>query len=154
MPPLSEATLSTPLGPLLLRADERGITAVQFVRSLSGKGGANVPMRRCILQMKEYFAGTRKAFHVGLHLQGTSFQQSVWKAVARVPYGSVVTYGELARRIGKPRAARAVGSALNKNPFVILIPCHRVVPASGKSGNYSGGGARKRRLLALERKHH
>src|SRR3989339_1728026 len=125
MPPPREEThqrcVSTPLGPLRITADERGICAVEFARSPSGKQKATALMRLCMVQLKEYFAGTRKAFRVELHLQGTPFQKSVWREVARVPFGSVVTYAELARRIGHPRAARAVGSALHQNPFALLL---------------------------------
>ncbi len=84
-------------------------------------------------------------------LPGTAFQRLVWRSLIRVPFGHTITYGELATRIGHPRAARAVGTALRKNPLPILVPCHRVVPASGGIGEYVGGTPRKRWLLQFER---
>ncbi|MDD4628624.1 MAG: methylated-DNA--[protein]-cysteine S-methyltransferase [Candidatus Peribacteraceae bacterium] len=154
MPPLSEATLSTPLGPLRLRAGDRGIAAVQFAGGPSRSGRSNVLLRRCATQMAEYFAGSRKVFRVPTELRGTPFQRAVWKALRHIPCGRTVTYGELARMAGHPRAARAVGSALRKNPLPVLLPCHRVVPASGGIGRYTGGSHRKKVLLELERSCH
>ena len=84
---------------------------------------------------------------------GTPFQKKVWRAVCKIPSGQTCTYGEIAKAIGHPRAARAVGSALKRNPLLVVIPCHRVVPASGGIGNYVGGRARKKWLLSEERKH-
>jgi len=150
MPLLFDATVKTPLGPLHLRADARKIVAAQFAASLSHRHKSNAILRRCARELAEYFVGTRKAFRVGVRLQGTPFQCATWKALRHIPYGKTVTYGELARRIGRPKAARAVGSAVGKNPFLILLPCHRVVPSSGGIGKYAGGARRKAELLALE----
>ena len=107
-------------------------------------------VRRLEEQLREYFAGKRKSFDLPLDLSGTPFQMEVWKALLEIPFGQVVTYGELARRIGRPRAARAVGNAVGANPVPIVIPCHRVVPKSGGIGNFGPGPEWKARLLGLE----
>lgn len=100
--------------------------------------------------LEAYCAGSCvPRLHLPVH--GTAFQRSVWRELTRIPSGSTITYGDLARRIGHPRAARAVGTALNKNPFPILFPCHRVVPSAEGIGRYAGGTARKRWLLRHER---
>lgn len=100
-------------------------------------------------QLDEYFAGKRRCFDLPLAPMGTVFQRRVWRALTDIPFGETITYGELARRVGRPRAARAVGAANGANPIAIIIPCHRVVAASD-IGGYAGGLEIKRRLLALE----
>jgi len=103
-------------------------------------------------QLAEYFAGERTEFTVPLAPRGTPFQHLVWDALRAVPYGETVTYGELAERIGRPSAARAVGHANGHNPISIIVPCHRVVGAAGALTGYGGGLPRKRFLLAHERR--
>lgn len=102
-------------------------------------------------QLDEYFAGTRRHFELPIRLDGTSFQQTVWRALRDIPYGETRSYGELARAISRPNAARAVGLANGKNPLSIVVPCHRVVGANGSLVGYGGGVDRKRYLLDLER---
>ena len=102
-------------------------------------------------QLHEYLRGERQAFDLRLDLRGTPFQLSVWKAVADLPYGSTETYGEIASRIGRPRASRAVGQAVAANPIPIVIPCHRIIGASGGLTGFGGGLPLKERLLALEK---
>jgi len=106
---------------------------------------------KALREIEAYFMVPRRSVSLPLPLPGTAFERAVWQQVRRVPPGRTVTYGELARRIGHPRAARAVGTALKKNPFPILIPCHRVVPANGSIGRYAGGADIKRWLLSHER---
>lgn len=103
-------------------------------------------------QLQEYFAGRRQSFRTPRLRQGTLFERAVWKELKRIPFGQTITYEELARHIGHPRAARAVGTALSKNPLPVMLPCHRVVPASRGIGAYAGGRARKRWLLTFERR--
>lgn len=101
-------------------------------------------------ELDEYFAGKRKRFSVGIEMQGTDFQVKVWNALLEIPYGKTESYSSIARKIGHPRADRAVGNAVGSNNVSIMVPCHRVIKASGKIGNYGGGVDRKRYLLKLE----
>ncbi|MCY0870389.1 MAG: methylated-DNA--[protein]-cysteine S-methyltransferase, partial [Firmicutes bacterium] len=101
-------------------------------------------------QLRAYFAGETTAFDLPLDLRGTPFQVAVWRALLDIPYGEVRTYGEVARMVGRPRAARPVGVAVGKNPVAIVVPCHRVIGADGTMTGYAGGLAMKRRLLELE----
>jgi methylated-DNA-[protein]-cysteine S-methyltransferase len=101
-------------------------------------------------QLDEYFAGERTEFDLPLGHAGTRFEEQVWSALRRIPYGATATYGEIARGIGHPTGARAVGTANGRNPIAIVVPCHRVVGAGGKLTGYAGGLDRKRFLLELE----
>ena len=102
-------------------------------------------------QLQEYFAGRRRLFDLPLNPKGTAFQREVWHALEQIPYGETRSYSEIAAAIGRPGAARAVGSANRANPLPIVVPCHRVVPASGGVGEYAFGAKMKEALLALER---
>ncbi len=104
-----------------------------------------------VTQLDDYFAGRRTSFDVPLALEGTDFQRRVWSELCAIPYGASISYGELARRVGKPGASRAVGQANGRNPVAIIVPCHRVVAGNGGLGGYGGGLDRKKTLLDLER---
>lgn len=108
-------------------------------------------LRRAAAQLAEYFAGTRTRFDLPLAPVGTEFQRRVWAATSAIKFGETATYGEIARKIGAPNAARAVGGALNRNPICIVVPCHRVVGSAGRLTGYDGGVDRKAFLLNLER---
>ena len=153
----------SPVGPLLVAATEEGVCRISFdpepereLDTLARAFGVRVlrtpkPVEAVRRQLDEYFEGRRQAFELDFDLRATpAFQQLVLHELARVPYGHVDTYGGLAAKIGKPRAARAVGGALNRNPIPIVLPCHRVVGASGSLVGYAGGLERKRALLELE----
>ena len=101
-------------------------------------------------QLTEYFAGQRREFDLPLAPAGTDFQRRVWELLREIPYGETVTYGELARRLGNPKSARAVGMACNRNPIAIVVPCHRVVGSTGSLTGYAGGLDAKAFLLKLE----
>jgi methylated-DNA-[protein]-cysteine S-methyltransferase len=103
-------------------------------------------------QLRDYFAGKRTSFEVAACAHGTAFQRAVWHALAEIPYGTTMTYADIARAIGRPRAVRAVGAANGKNPLSIVVPCHRVVGGDGSLTGYAGGLAAKKALLALERR--
>ena len=138
------------MGPLLAEADDRGITGLSFdVPDTNPQ--PNIMLDQLRRELHEYFAGHRSGFSVPLTPQGTDFQKRVWVELQKIPHGQTISYEELAKRIGKPTAQRAVAQANGANPIAILIPCHRVIAKSGKLGGYSSGVERKRFLLGLER---
>ena len=150
-------TMKSPVGSLLLAADERGLRFLSFVRddrpariesSWRESDDAFMETKR---QLDAYFRRELRAFTIPLHLVGTEFQRSVWNALLQIPYGSTTSYGELAFKIGRPSAVRAVGGANHANPIAIIVPCHRVIGSTGKLVGYGGGLYVKDRLLALER---
>ena len=140
--------LHTPIGILKLTADQRKLRSVELVEQ-AGENSPNPPTEEATRQLQEYFRGERKDFDLFLIYSGTDFERSVWSALSEIPYGKVVTYGQLAERIGQPTACRAVANAVGKNPFLILLPCHRVVASQGLGG-FSAGLEAKRKLLTLE----
>ncbi|MFY4717101.1 methylated-DNA--[protein]-cysteine S-methyltransferase [Streptomyces sp. LaBMicrA B280] len=145
--------LDTPLGRLLLTADQDGaLTSLHCARDVpAGLREDPEPFAAAREQLDAYFAGELREFRLPLRAPGTEFRRRVWAALDEVPYGSVLTYGELAARIGAPRAAvRAVGGALGANPLLMVRPCHRVIGADGSLTGYAGGLDRKVRLLTLE----
>lgn len=150
----AERTIDTDFGRIGLAVERGMIVAVRTgkvpMRNITGTDADETLLRRAAGELQEYLRGDRKKFDLPLCLQGTPFQQAVWQAALRVPYGTVATYGNIARTIGVPRAARAVGGALNKNPIHILIPCHRIIGGGGTLTGYAGGLTWKRTLLRLE----
>jgi methylated-DNA-[protein]-cysteine S-methyltransferase len=110
-------------------------------------------LRDAVAQLREYFAGGRREFDLALAPAGTPFQRDVWSAIRSVPFGATITYGELARRCGRPSAVRAAGAATGRNPLTIVIPCHRIMGSGGALTGYAGGLDRKRALLELECRH-
>jgi len=117
---------------------------------LSGRGGTNDVLDRTEAQLKEYFARKRTTFDLPLEPSGTDFQLSVWELLRKIPYGVTTSYGDLARRLGEPKASRAVGAANGANPIPIIVPCHRVVGSKGELTGFGGGIERKRWLLEHE----
>jgi methylated-DNA-[protein]-cysteine S-methyltransferase len=149
--------LDSPIGRLLLTSDGSALTGLYMEPSRKAQStdgwieDAGVePLPEVVRQLTEYFAGTRREFDLPLRLQGTTFQQRVWHELTKIPYGATWSYGELAKRISKPSASRAVGLANGRNPISILVPCHRVIGADGSLTGYGGGLERKRWLLAHE----
>jgi methylated-DNA-[protein]-cysteine S-methyltransferase len=142
-------TMDSPLGDLTLTASPRGLTGLLFGGHSEGNSCSLLEEAR--VQLLEYFNGTRRTFTIPTDIHGSAFQTLVWSQMVKIPYGQTLTYGQLAARIGKPCAARAVGNACGANPVAILVPCHRVVGASG-TGGYSGscGVKGKQFLLRLE----
>jgi len=162
MPDMATTFLETPLGWLRLAATPRGLCLVKFENRVRRVGTAHHEDRRvgtahhsvleqAVDELRAYFAGTLRKFTVPLHMQGTEFQVLVWRGLRRIPFGQTVSYGELAQRIGHPGAARAVGQANARNPIAIVVPCHRVIAASGRLHGFGGGLWRKRFLLDHER---
>ena len=145
--------LDTPVGPVTVTATERAVTAVRFGAAgpAVGQAGDLPPvLRQAVEELREYFAGERREFTLPLAPAGTPFQQQVWTALREIPYGATCSYRRIAERIGRPKACRAVGMANNRNPIAIVVPCHRVVGASGALVGYAAGLEVKEKLLALE----
>jgi len=151
---------ATPLGAIRLVARGGRLAGVYFdgqkYDAREGPDWRDVPddplLREAARQVDAYFAGRLARFDLVLGPDGTPFQQRVWRAIAAVPTGTTITYGELAQRVGSPSAVRAAGAATGRNPLSIVVPCHRIVGAGGALTGYAGGLDRKRALLALERR--
>lgn len=149
--------IPSPVGRLLLVGSQNGLRILQF------QDGANPldlhpwweknrrPFHEVLKQLRQYFSGSRVRFQIKLDLQGTPFQIKVWRALQHIPFGRTVSYREIAEQIGHPRAFRAVGSANGKNPISIIVPCHRVIGATGHLVGYGGGLGIKKALLVHER---
>jgi len=142
----------SPIGNLLLVANEDGLLEVHFPPAVPPRGSSRGygPLAQVIRQLAEYFAGDRKKFDVPLALRGTPFQLDVWRALQRIPYGETRSYADIARAIDRPTATRAVGAANGANPIPIIIPCHRVIGTNGALTGFGGGIDVKQRLLNLE----
>jgi len=145
-------TVPSPIGKLLLTSDGERLTGVRMEPFTPHPEWKKAPasLQRASEQLGAYFAGELRAFELDLKTSGTPFQMRVWHALADIPYGETISYGELARWVGNPRAVRAVGRANGANPIAIVLPCHRVIGANGTLTGYGGGLDRKAKLLALE----
>lgn len=157
--PILSSTAHSPLGPLLLASqgdallgiwfdDQAGIPPWAMKAEKTRVQGVMAEAQR---QLEGYFEGSRKSFDLPLRwMGGTAFQQAVWQALTAIPFGVTTTYGAISQAIGKPKAVRAVGGAIGRNPLGIVVPCHRVVGSAGQLTGYTGGLSRKQALLALE----
>jgi methylated-DNA-[protein]-cysteine S-methyltransferase len=151
--------MRSPVGRLKLIASDRGLVAILWAAD-EKNGRVSLPLaekqdRHPVFvetekQLKEYFSGRRKRFSVKLDLRGTPFQKKVWRALLKIPHGETRTYGEIARQLGHPNGARAVGAANGRNPISIIAPCHRLVGSTGKLHGFAGGLKAKADLLKLE----
>ena len=145
------AVMNTPLGPLTLASTEKGLASVNFGNDVPYDGIVDMEFnRRYIQQIDEYFQGKRIEFDFSLDFSGTPFQVAVWRELLEIPYGETRSYGDIARKLGKPGASRAVGMANHDNHIAIVIPCHRVVGHDGSLTGYAGGIHLKQQLLSLE----
>jgi methylated-DNA-[protein]-cysteine S-methyltransferase len=151
--------LDSPIGALLIAGDDQAVRRIEFPKN--GKAGkpeaewresSRGPVGEAVRQLREYFAGKRSDFDLPLAPEGTPFQCEVWRRLQEIPYGETISYGELAKRVGNPKASRAVGAANGQNPIPIVIPCHRVIGSNGKLTGFGGGLPTKEALLALEAK--
>jgi methylated-DNA-[protein]-cysteine S-methyltransferase len=151
--------LETPIGELLLAGESNALSMIGFPKGSMRRDPEpdwiynEKPLATARQQLSEYFAGTRRDFDLPLRLNGTEFQVSVLEALQEIPYGETVSYGEIARRIGRPKAVRAVGAANGRNPIPIVVPCHRVIGSSGDLTGFGGGLDTKEALLRLEAEH-
>jgi len=161
--PRASVTFDTPIGRLHVEADSEAVRGVGFVRpaaaAASADGaaadGAAPPAARALVEraareLGEYFDGTRREFTVPVAPLGTRFQQRVWRALQRIPFGATASYGEIARAVGRPRAARAIGAANHVNPIAVIVPCHRVIGVDRSLVGYGGGLDKKEWLLRHE----
>ena len=142
--------IDSPIGKLTLVASERGLQEILF-RGCSAKGASKSKiLDQAERELSDYFRGKLKRFTVALDPQGTEFQKQVWNELSRIRHGETISYGEQAKRMGKPKAMRAVGAANGRNPIPIIVPCHRVVAADRRLHGYAGGLAIKQKLLEIE----
>ena len=156
---ISYAILPSPVGDVLIVGGESGLTLINFQdgphpmapRKEWKKDGSG--LEPAVQQFRAYFHGRFSRFRLKLALGGTAFQQQVWLALQKIPYGETVSYGEIAKRINRPQAGRAVGAANGRNPLSIVIPCHRVIGTKGDLVGYGGGIHIKKALLDLERRY-
>jgi methylated-DNA-[protein]-cysteine S-methyltransferase len=153
---LTYTMMKSPIGPLMLAGDEHGLRLVHFMTGRRPKSPQRdwtedkTPFKEVVRQLGAYFDGKLKDFDLPLILDGTAFQLLVWNNLRKIPYGETLSYGQLAKRIGSPDAARAVGLANGSNPIPIIIPCHRVIGSNGDLTGFGGGLPLKKKLLALE----
>lgn len=162
MRPLHYTAVDSPLGTLWLAATDRGLCRLHiggdeasWIKLIAQEMGVNLvrddnALAEARRQLDEYFARSRHSFDLPLDAQGSPFERQVWEECSHIPYGQVRTYADLARAIGAVRAARAVGSALRRNPLPIIVPCHRVLRTDGSLGGYAAGLEAKRTLLSIE----
>lgn len=149
-------TMETPIGRLIIKENGTAVTTIQVAwekEEVSETQGKETPLlRETKKQLQEYFDGQRKSFDLPLQPDGTVFQQKVWQALRQIPYGETRSYKELADMVGNPKACRAVGGANNKNPILILIPCHRVIGTDGSLTGFAVGLPAKKYLLEQEQR--
>lgn len=153
---LAHCRVDSPIGSLVLSAAPDALVAITLPGTHApgpDTAADSAVLRAASAQLAEYFAGTRRAFDLPLRLRGTTFQRAVWAQLCAIPFGTTVTYSELAAAVGRPAAVRAVGQANGANPIPIVVPCHRVIAAGRRVGGYAGGPATKHALLGLEGVH-
>lgn len=143
--------IETPIGTLQTEVGDKGIEELKFFDNKTTANEESTALETSFKrELEEYFEGKRKDFDVEVMLDGTEFQKLVWEELRRIPYGETASYGEIARRIGRPKACRAVANACRQNKVWILVPCHRVIGSDGSLTGYAGGFEAKRFLLDLE----
>ncbi len=151
--------LHTPIGELLIAGENDALAMIGFPKGSMRREPEpdwifnEKPLAEACQQLREYFAGERREFDLSLQFGGTEFQVSVLEALRKIPYGETTSYGEIARRIGRPKAVRAVGAANGRNPIPIVVPCHRVIGSKGDLTGFGGGLDTKEALLRLEAEH-
>ncbi len=156
--PIIYSTLESPIGEVIVTADECGVRSIyspthdSLIAPLDDGKRDDAALRDAIDQLRAYFVGELQKFTLTLNAQGTPFYKTVWKHLEEIPYGTTISYGELARRIGKPTASRAVGMANAHNPISFVVPCHRVIGQNGSLVGYGGGLKLKRWLLEFEKR--
>ena len=162
---IAYTTMDSEVGRLLIASSDHGLLRIAFLQHGVGEEVSRLEKvypgetlvedstknQDALNQLQEYFQGRRRVFTLPMELRGTDFQRSVWEAVAGVPYGETRSYGDIARKLGKPKACRAVGGANGANPIPIVVPCHRIIGSDGSMTGFGGGIPIKEKLLALEK---
>lgn len=148
---MNKGSFDSVIGRIVVEDDGSFITRVYVDNAFIGSGDNSRLFIAVKTQLEEYFCGKRREFDIPIRLNGTEFQKAVWNALLTVPYGKIASYKDIAAMIGKPKAARAVGGANNKNPIIIIVPCHRVVGADGSLTGYACGTDIKQTLLNIEK---
>ncbi len=151
MEKIFRAYYRSPVGYAEITANERAVLSVALVDKPHGAPADNNVLKQCVKELDEYFQGARKHFSVRLERRGTDFQEKVWEALEKIPYGKTCSYEDIATAAGSPKAVRAVGLANGKNPHWIIVPCHRVIGKNKKLTGYAGGLDRKKWLLEHEK---
>lgn len=148
---MNSTFMQSPIGLLAIRATDTTINRIEFVDKPDATSAPHPVLELARQQLQEYFAGQRREFTLPLAAQGTDFQQQVWRALMLIDYAKTASYGDIAEKVGKPRAVRAVGAANGRNPLAIVVPCHRIIGKNGTLTGYAAGLERKAWLLDLER---
>ena len=156
--PKQQLEIQSLIGPIFIIASKKLIHSITNKRNsryemVDSKDSFYPILVKAQEQIQDYLAGKRKKFNLPFAFQGTLFQESIWSEISRIPYGKKISYKELAERIKKPQAARAVGTAVGKNPLCLIIPCHRIIGSNGEIGGFSMGAETKKKLLKLEQTH-
>ena len=151
---MTTLVMDSPVGKLAVESGPRDeVCRIDFIDgAVSVSPAKSLAASRAVTQLEEFFAGERQCFDLDYRLAGTEFQQQVWRQIAAIPYGRTITYGDIARAIGKPAASRAVGGACGRNPVAIVVPCHRVIGSGDKLTGFGGGLQRKEWLLGFEQR--
>ena len=147
---MNKAYYKSPLGWIEIIADDKYLLSMSFIKNKQGRNATSLVLNKIIKQLDEYFQHKRKKFDIAIKLDGTVWQNLVWQELVKIPYGSIISYQDLAKMVGKPQAARAIGNAVNKNKIGIIVPCHRVIGSNAKLVGYEGGLWRKKWLLEHE----
>jgi O-6-methylguanine DNA methyltransferase len=147
---MNKAYYKSPLGWIEIIADNKYLLSASFVKSKKTQNSSSIIIKKILKQLDEYFQHKRQKFDIAIKLDGTVWQNLVWQELVKIPHGSIISYQDLANMVGQPKAARAIGSAVNKNKIGVIIPCHRVIGSNGKLVGYEGGLWRKKYLLEHE----
>lgn len=147
---VEHATFKTEFGLLKIEVENNAVVTMRIDNSVPVAAPQSPFMKEVFLQLEDYFLGKRRDFNFPIRMEGTPFQQAVWRELMKIPYGETISYQELAKRVGKEKASRAVGNANGRNPICIVVPCHRVVRANGDLGGYAYGVEMKKKLISIE----
>lgn len=147
---MEKSYYKSPIGVLEIICEKNSLISLKLVKNTDKADRETALIKEIKIQLGEYFSGKRKIFDIKLKPTGTDFQNKIWKELQKIPYGETMSYSEIAATVGNKNAQRAVGSACNKNPIMIIIPCHRVISKNGKLGGFAYGNTVKQKLLVLE----